>query len=276
MVQKLVATYEHVELSRRELDEFRESFGHHAFMCRFSSCSHGWSGLTNYQERCHHEATHSVVFSCPEPSCPYPPFGSRAALKRHQSQVHDKSRPKPRLRKSVPPTRPQPSRDPGAALGHPMAPTPRLNPLLSSTPPKWYHQHEHTRDAILQHGQPAPLQAQKNAFPALNASANATQQQQRRPKERKTSSLMALLENDPPAQPMFQHQQQQYHLAQQSQYWPAPDPQIFENGLISHSPHSWGSLTPIESRFSSPSPANGDSDDVWTAVPVASPPELVE
>jgi len=102
IVQKLVATYEHAELTRKELDEFRESFGHHAYICRFSSCSRGWSGLTNHQQRLSHEATHSVIFPCPELLCQYPPFGSRAALKRHHSEVHDKSRPKPRLRRSGP------------------------------------------------------------------------------------------------------------------------------------------------------------------------------
>lgn len=45
------------------------------------------------------------------------------------------------------------------------------------------------------------------------------------------------------------------------------NPQIFDTGLASHSPQSWGSLSPAESRFSSPGAADGGSDDVWSASP---------
>ncbi|KAK0613980.1 hypothetical protein B0T14DRAFT_592027 [Immersiella caudata] len=172
-VQKLVATYEHGELSRKELDEFRESFGHHAFMCRFSSCSHGWSGLTNYQERCNHEATHSVLFSCPEPRCQYPPFGSRTALKRHQLQVHDQPRPKPQLQKSVPPTQPQPSRHRGAPPRHPLASPLRAGPLDSKAPQQPYHSPRQT----IQEDQ-LEIEALGNDFLTRNGPVSAVEQQQ--------------------------------------------------------------------------------------------------
>ncbi|KAK4441886.1 hypothetical protein QBC34DRAFT_419535 [Podospora aff. communis PSN243] len=100
-VQRLVVTYDHAELTRKELDDFRESFGHQAYICRFSSCSHSWTGLTNAQARLSHEATHAMIFPCPELGCQYPPFGSRAALKRHYLEIHDKSRPKPKLGRSA-------------------------------------------------------------------------------------------------------------------------------------------------------------------------------
>ncbi|KAK4443953.1 zinc finger protein GLI2 [Podospora aff. communis PSN243] len=48
------------------------------------------------------------------------------------------------------------------------------------------------------------------------------------------------------------------------------NPQVFDNGLTTHSPQSWGSLSPAESRFSSPGAADGGSDDVWSASPGAS------
>lgn len=50
------------------------------------------------------------------------------------------------------------------------------------------------------------------------------------------------------------------------------NPQIFDAGLIGASPHSWGSLSPVDSRLSSPGLPDG-SDDVWSAVPSASSPE---
>lgn len=52
------------------------------------------------------------------------------------------------------------------------------------------------------------------------------------------------------------------------------NPQIFDTGLITHSPpHSWSSLSPVDSRLSSPGLQDG-SDDVWSAPHSASsPPE---
>lgn len=50
------------------------------------------------------------------------------------------------------------------------------------------------------------------------------------------------------------------------------NPQIFDAGLIGASPQSWGSLSPVDSRLSSPGLPDG-SDDVWSAVPSASSPE---
>ncbi|KAL2164166.1 hypothetical protein VTH06DRAFT_3380 [Thermothelomyces fergusii] len=49
------------------------------------------------------------------------------------------------------------------------------------------------------------------------------------------------------------------------------NPQIFDAGLIAASPHSWGSLSPVDSRMSSPGLQDG-SDDVWSAAPSASSP----
>lgn len=49
------------------------------------------------------------------------------------------------------------------------------------------------------------------------------------------------------------------------------NPQIFDAGLIAASPHSWGSLSPADSRLSSPGVPDG-SDDVWSAAPSASSP----
>ncbi|KAK4192048.1 hypothetical protein QBC35DRAFT_374263 [Podospora australis] len=50
------------------------------------------------------------------------------------------------------------------------------------------------------------------------------------------------------------------------------NPQIFDNGLIGHSPHSWGSLSPVDSRLSSPGVGPDGSDDLWSGVPSASSP----
>jgi len=50
------------------------------------------------------------------------------------------------------------------------------------------------------------------------------------------------------------------------------NPQIINTGLIGASPQSWGSLSPVESRYSSPGAQDGGSDDVWSAVPSASSP----
>ncbi|KAH6624361.1 hypothetical protein B0J18DRAFT_176646 [Chaetomium sp. MPI-SDFR-AT-0129] len=49
------------------------------------------------------------------------------------------------------------------------------------------------------------------------------------------------------------------------------NPQIFDAGLMAASPHSWGSLSPVDSRLSSPGLQDG-SDDVWSAAPSASSP----
>jgi hypothetical protein len=49
------------------------------------------------------------------------------------------------------------------------------------------------------------------------------------------------------------------------------NPQIFDAGLMAASPHSWGSLSPVDSRMSSPGLHDG-SDDVWSAAPSASSP----
>jgi hypothetical protein len=49
------------------------------------------------------------------------------------------------------------------------------------------------------------------------------------------------------------------------------NPQIFDAGLIAASPHSWGSLSPVDSRLSSPGLQDG-SDDVWSATHSASSP----
>ncbi|KAK3322400.1 hypothetical protein B0H66DRAFT_601855 [Apodospora peruviana] len=50
------------------------------------------------------------------------------------------------------------------------------------------------------------------------------------------------------------------------------NPQVFDAGLGGHSPHSWGSLSPGDSRMSSPGVLDGVSDDMWSAVPSASSP----
>ena len=50
------------------------------------------------------------------------------------------------------------------------------------------------------------------------------------------------------------------------------NPQIFDTGLVGQSPQSWGSLSPVDSRFSSPGAADAISDDVWSAGPSASSP----
>lgn len=50
------------------------------------------------------------------------------------------------------------------------------------------------------------------------------------------------------------------------------NPQIFDAGLTSHSPQSWGSLSPVDSRLPSPGVPDASSDDVWSAVPSASSP----
>lgn len=49
------------------------------------------------------------------------------------------------------------------------------------------------------------------------------------------------------------------------------NPQIFDAGLIAASPNSWGSLSPVDSRLSSPGVPDG-LDDVWSAVPSTSSP----
>lgn len=49
------------------------------------------------------------------------------------------------------------------------------------------------------------------------------------------------------------------------------NPQIFDAGLVGASPHSWGSLSPVDSRMSSPGIPDA-SDDVWSAAPSASSP----
>lgn len=49
------------------------------------------------------------------------------------------------------------------------------------------------------------------------------------------------------------------------------NPQIFNAGLVG-SPQSWGSLSPADSRLSSPGVHDGVSDDLWSAVPSASSP----
>lgn len=49
------------------------------------------------------------------------------------------------------------------------------------------------------------------------------------------------------------------------------NPQIFDAGLMAASPQSWGSLSPVDSRLSSPGLQDG-SDDVWSAAPSASSP----
>ncbi|KAK3944565.1 zinc finger protein GLI2 [Diplogelasinospora grovesii] len=51
------------------------------------------------------------------------------------------------------------------------------------------------------------------------------------------------------------------------------NPQIFNAGLAGHSPQSWGSLSPVDSRMSSPGIPDAVSDGVWSAVPSASSPE---
>lgn len=50
------------------------------------------------------------------------------------------------------------------------------------------------------------------------------------------------------------------------------NPQVFDTGLQGQSPHSWGSLSPGDSRMSSPGVLDGVSDDMWSAVPSASSP----
>ncbi len=49
------------------------------------------------------------------------------------------------------------------------------------------------------------------------------------------------------------------------------NPQIFDAGLMAASPHSWGSLSPVDSRMSSPGLQDA-SDDVWSAAPSVSSP----
>ncbi|KAL2270347.1 hypothetical protein VTJ83DRAFT_2531 [Remersonia thermophila] len=49
------------------------------------------------------------------------------------------------------------------------------------------------------------------------------------------------------------------------------NPQIFDAGMMAASPHTWGSLSPVESRLSSPGLQDG-ADDMWSAPPSATSP----
>lgn len=98
-MQRLVAAYEHPELSHAELDAFRDSFQGHAYLCRYSSCPNACHGLKSQQERTSHEDSHSLAFPCLEQGCQSPPFCSVAALNRHHTQMHLQRKPTPRLRR---------------------------------------------------------------------------------------------------------------------------------------------------------------------------------
>ncbi|KAK1751103.1 hypothetical protein QBC47DRAFT_84133 [Echria macrotheca] len=101
-VQRLTGTYEHEELTHGELSNFRDNFSVHAYTCGFWSCPHAWEGFKSREERFSHESAHLPAFPCLETGCQYPPFGSKAGLRKHHNAVHVQQKPTPKLRRINP------------------------------------------------------------------------------------------------------------------------------------------------------------------------------
>jgi len=77
-------------VSEEELQDFRDTYGHSAFTCRYAHCERASDGFGSHQEREKHEAQHRREYCCATPACAYSEMGfaSRAQLNRHTRKYH--------------------------------------------------------------------------------------------------------------------------------------------------------------------------------------------
>jgi hypothetical protein len=77
-------------ISEEELQNFRDTYGHSAFTCRYVHCERASDGFGSHQEREKHEAQHRREYRCAKPTCAYSEMGfaSRAQLNRHTRKYH--------------------------------------------------------------------------------------------------------------------------------------------------------------------------------------------
>lgn len=83
-------------IAAQELEDFKKASRSSAYTCRLGSCDRATVGFETERQRAEHEIGHVRQFRCTYLLCPYPPFLSAQALRRHVSGLHNLAPPKRR------------------------------------------------------------------------------------------------------------------------------------------------------------------------------------
>jgi hypothetical protein len=73
-----------------DLRNFKETYGHSAFVCRYPKCERSSDGFNSQRKREEHESKHTRKFRCPHSTCESfgKGFATQAALNRHNNKYH--------------------------------------------------------------------------------------------------------------------------------------------------------------------------------------------
>jgi hypothetical protein len=63
-VRHIVQTQERSDATLAEFELFCDTFGGHAYLCRFAACAHSTTGFRRSEERIVHEVGHNLTFCC--------------------------------------------------------------------------------------------------------------------------------------------------------------------------------------------------------------------
>jgi hypothetical protein len=96
------------EISEKDLQGFRDTYGVSAFVCRYLHCAFSSDGFESLAKRAKHESQHQRKFRCAHPSCVYFTYGfaTRSLLNTHNEKYHPAIAEGPSLAESLAPLLP--------------------------------------------------------------------------------------------------------------------------------------------------------------------------
>ncbi|PQE25152.1 hypothetical protein CJF31_00006017 [Rutstroemia sp. NJR-2017a BVV2] len=102
------------EISKKELQVFRDTYGVSAFVCRYLHCAFSSDGFDSFAKRAKHESQHQRQFRCAHPSCVSfaSGFVTRNQLNKHNEKYHPAITEGPSLVESLAPLLPEPMTQP--------------------------------------------------------------------------------------------------------------------------------------------------------------------
>ncbi|KAM3064939.1 hypothetical protein ACMFMF_011556 [Clarireedia jacksonii] len=101
--ERAMATFP--EISKKDLQVFRDTYGSCAFVCRYLHCVFSSDGFDSFSNRTKHESQHQRKFPCAHPSCVYFTSGfiTRNLLNKHNEKYHAAITEGPSLAESLAP-----------------------------------------------------------------------------------------------------------------------------------------------------------------------------
>jgi hypothetical protein len=102
------------EISEKDLQVFRDTYGLSAFVCRYLHCAFSSDGFDSFAKRAKHESQHQRKFRCGHSSCVYftSGFATRNLLNKHNEKYHPAITEGPSLVESLAPLLTEPMTQP--------------------------------------------------------------------------------------------------------------------------------------------------------------------